>query len=153
MLTAPLLLHWAVHSSAWPPIMGIFFSWYLLQTSPGATWGCCLTSYQLRKEPNTHLNATSFQVVIESDEVSPQPPFHQTELQFLQTLLIHLVFLSFHQPCSSLHMLEELNIFFKLRSPKLNTGFEVRSHQGRVQGDKHFLVLLSTIFLMQARML
>ena len=37
-----------------------------------------ITSYQ-GEETNTHLVTTSFQVVLESNEVSPQPPFLQAE--------------------------------------------------------------------------
>jgi len=52
---------------------------------------CLITSY-VREETNTHLAATSFQVVVESNKVSPQPPLLQTEQpQFLQPHLIRLV--------------------------------------------------------------
>ena len=50
-----------------------------------------ITSY-LGEETNTHLTTVSFQVVIESDKVSPQPPLLQTKQpQFPQPLLIRLV--------------------------------------------------------------
>ena len=46
----------------------------------------------LGKETNTHLATTTFQAVIESHKVSPQPPFLQTKQpQFPQLLLIRLV--------------------------------------------------------------
>lgn len=42
-----------------------------------------------RKEINTLLAATSFQVVVKIDEVTPQPPFLQTKQpQFPQPLLM-----------------------------------------------------------------
>ena len=50
-----------------------------------------ITSY-LIEETSTHLATPSFQVVVESDKVSPQPPFLQTKQpQFPQPLLISLV--------------------------------------------------------------
>lgn len=49
-----------------------------------STASCALTSY-LREETNTHLSATSFQVVEGIDGVSPEP-------QFLQVLLLSIVF-------------------------------------------------------------
>ncbi|GAB0191434.1 hypothetical protein GRJ2_001608700 [Grus japonensis] len=46
----------------------------------------------LAEETNTHLATTSFQVVVESEKVSPQPPFLQAKQpQFPQPLLIRLV--------------------------------------------------------------
>ena len=50
-----------------------------------------ITCY-LGEETNTHLATTSFQVVIESDKVSPQAPFLQAKQpQFPQPLLKRLV--------------------------------------------------------------
>jgi len=50
-----------------------------------------ITSY-LGEETNTHLATISFQVVVESDKISPQPPLLQTEQpQLPQSLLIWLV--------------------------------------------------------------
>ncbi|KAK4827829.1 hypothetical protein QYF61_021913 [Mycteria americana] len=52
---------------------------------------CPVTCY-LREETNTHLATASFQVVVESDKVSPQSPFLQAKQpQFPQPLLIRLV--------------------------------------------------------------
>ena len=46
----------------------------------------------LGQEPNTHLATASFQVVVESNKVSPQPPLLQAkQTQFLQLLIISLV--------------------------------------------------------------
>ena len=58
---------------------------------------CPVASY-LGEETNTHLTTASFQVVIESEKVSPQPPLLQTnQPQFLQLLLIRLVLQTLHQ--------------------------------------------------------
>ncbi|KAK4818698.1 hypothetical protein QYF61_017919 [Mycteria americana] len=52
---------------------------------------CPITCY-LGEETNPHLATASFQVVAESDEVSPQPPFLQAKQpQVPQPLLISLV--------------------------------------------------------------
>ena len=52
---------------------------------------CPITCY-LGEETNTHLATTSFQVVAESDKVSPGPPFLQTKQpQFPQPFLMKLV--------------------------------------------------------------
>ncbi|KAK4806231.1 hypothetical protein QYF61_013375 [Mycteria americana] len=46
----------------------------------------------LTKETDPHLSTTSFQVVVESDKVSPQPPFLQAKQpQFPQPLFIRLL--------------------------------------------------------------
>ncbi|KAK4807165.1 hypothetical protein QYF61_024285 [Mycteria americana] len=100
---------------------------------------CPIASY-LGEETDPHLSTTSFQVVVESNKVSPQPPLLQAkQSQFPQPLLIRLVLQTLHQlRCPSLDMLEHLNVFLVVRGPKLNTVFEVRPHQCRVQGDDHF---------------
>ncbi|KAK4807052.1 hypothetical protein QYF61_018393 [Mycteria americana] len=52
---------------------------------------CPITCY-LGEETDPHLTTTSFQVVVESDEVSPQPPFLQAkQSQLPQPLLIRLL--------------------------------------------------------------
>ena len=52
---------------------------------------CPVASY-LGEETNTRLTTASFQVVIESDKVPPQPPLLQTaQLQLPQLLLIRSV--------------------------------------------------------------
>ncbi|KAK4832354.1 hypothetical protein QYF61_021953, partial [Mycteria americana] len=100
---------------------------------------CPITCY-LGEETNPHLSTTSFQVVVESDEVSPQPPFLQAkQSQLPQPLLIRLLLQTLHQlRCPSLDTLQHLNIPLVVGGPKLNTGFEVRPHQCRVQGHNHF---------------
>ncbi|KAK4819495.1 hypothetical protein QYF61_004791 [Mycteria americana] len=59
--------------------------------------------------------------------------------QFPQPLLIRLLLQTLHQlRCPSLDTLQHLNVSLVVRGPKLNTGFEVRPHQCRVQGHDHF---------------
>lgn len=72
------------------------------------------------------LTATSFQVVVESNDVSPRLPLLQTKQpQFPQPFFICLVFLSCHQLHSnSLHSLEKLHILL-MRGPKLNKILDV----------------------------
>ncbi|KAK4820813.1 hypothetical protein QYF61_007207 [Mycteria americana] len=100
---------------------------------------CPITSY-LEEEIDTHLTTTSFQVAVESDKVSPQPPFLQAEQsQFLQPLLIRLLLQTLHQlRCPSLDTLQQQNVLLVPRGPKLNTVFEVQPHQCPVQGHDHF---------------
>ncbi|KAK4814498.1 hypothetical protein QYF61_020860 [Mycteria americana] len=98
------------------------------------------TTCYLGEETDPHLSTTFFQVVVESNKVSPQPPFLQaTQPQFPQPLLIRLVLQTLPQlRCPSLHTLQPLNVSLVVRDPKLNTAFEVRPHQCRVQGHDHF---------------
>ncbi|KAK4817040.1 hypothetical protein QYF61_026166 [Mycteria americana] len=97
-----------------------------------------ITCY-LGEETDPHLSTTSFQAVVESDKVSPQPPFLQAEQpQLPQPLPISLVLQTLHQlRCPSLDTLQPLNVSLVVRGPKLNTVFEVRPHQCRVQGNYH----------------
>ncbi|KAK4815185.1 LOW QUALITY PROTEIN: hypothetical protein QYF61_021045 [Mycteria americana] len=84
---------------------------------------CPITCY-LGEETNPHLSTTSFQ-----DKQSQLP----------QPLLIRLLLQTLHQlRCPSLHPLQYLNIPLVVGGPKLNTVFEVRPHQCRVQGHNHF---------------
>ncbi|KAK4832598.1 hypothetical protein QYF61_024389 [Mycteria americana] len=98
-----------------------------------------ITCY-LGEETDPLLATTSFRVVVESDEVSPQPPFLQAkQSQLPQPLLIRLLLQTLHQlRCPSLDTLQHLNVSPVVRGPKLNTGFEVRPHQCQVQGHDHF---------------
>jgi len=58
---------------------------------PEAIASCPIASY-LGEETNTCLTTTSFQVVVESDKVYPQPPLLQTKQpQIPQPLLLRLV--------------------------------------------------------------
>ncbi|KAK4823970.1 hypothetical protein QYF61_008356 [Mycteria americana] len=64
---------------------------------------------------------------------------HNKQSQFPQPLLIRLVLQTLYQLyCPSLDTLQELNVLLVVKGPKLNTVFEVRSHQCRVQGHDHF---------------
>ncbi|KAK4824816.1 hypothetical protein QYF61_019666 [Mycteria americana] len=66
-----------------------------------------------------------------------QPQAKQPQLP--QPLLIRLVLQTLHQlRCPSLDTLQHLNVSLVVRGPKLNTVFEVRPHQCRVQGHDHF---------------
>ncbi|KAK4828748.1 hypothetical protein QYF61_000739 [Mycteria americana] len=98
-----------------------------------------ITCY-LGEETDPHLATTSFEAVVESHKVSPQPPFLQAEQpQLPQPLLIRLVLQTLHQlRCPSLDMLQHLNVSLVVGGPKLNTVFEVRPHQCPVQGHDHF---------------
>ncbi|KAK4810824.1 hypothetical protein QYF61_008796 [Mycteria americana] len=74
-----------------------------------------ITCY-LGEETDPHLSTTSFQL-----------------------LLIRLVLQTLHQLlCPSLDTLQHLNVSLVVGGPKLNTVFEVRPHQCRVQGHNHF---------------
>ncbi|KAK4807532.1 hypothetical protein QYF61_003321 [Mycteria americana] len=73
-----------------------------------------------------HLSTPSFQAVVESDEVSPQPPFLQAkQSQLPQPLPISLVLQTLPQlRCPSLDTLQPLNVFLVVRGPKLDTVFK-----------------------------
>ncbi|KAF4788092.1 hypothetical protein TURU_164537 [Turdus rufiventris] len=73
----------------------------------------------LGEETDIRLATSSFQVVVESDEVPPEPPFLQAEHP--QTL---------PQPrCPSLDTFQPLNVFLAVRGPELNTGLEDWPHK------------------------
>ncbi|KAK4832875.1 hypothetical protein QYF61_025971 [Mycteria americana] len=95
-----------------------------------AVSSCPMACY-LGEEADTHLTTTSFQVVVESDKVSPQPLLLQAkQSQFPQLLLIRLLLQTLHQlHCPSLDVLQHLNVLLVVRGPKWNTAFE---------GDDHF---------------
>ncbi|KAK4820022.1 hypothetical protein QYF61_017695 [Mycteria americana] len=78
--------------------------------------------------------------VVESNKVSPQPPFLQAKQpQVPQPLPISLVLQTLPQlRCPSLDTLQPLNVSLVEGGPTLNTGFEVRPHQCPVQGHNHF---------------
>ncbi|KAK4828356.1 hypothetical protein QYF61_026017 [Mycteria americana] len=69
-------------------------------------------------------------VVVESNKVSPQPPFLQAkQSQLPQPLLRRLLLQTLHQLCCpSLHTLQHLNIPLVVGGPKLNTVFEGQDH-------------------------
>ncbi|KAK4821282.1 hypothetical protein QYF61_017646 [Mycteria americana] len=86
----------------------------------------CPIACYLGEETDPHLSTTSFQVVEESDEVSPQPPFLQAkQSQVPQLLLIRLLLQTLPQlRCPSLYALQPLNIPLVVGGPTLNTAFE-----------------------------
>ena len=94
-----------------------------------------------------------FQVVVETDKVSPQPPLLQTKQpQFPQLLLIGLVLWTLHQlRCFSLDTLQHLSVVLVVRVPEgaQYLRYSLTSTEYRITS----LVLLATLFLVQARML
>ncbi|KAK4819038.1 hypothetical protein QYF61_024403 [Mycteria americana] len=84
----------------------------------------CPITCHLGEETDPHLSTTSFQA---------------KQSQFPQPLLIRLLLQTLHQlRCPSLDTLQHLNVSLVVGGPKLNTVFEVRPHQCRVQGHDHF---------------
>ncbi|KAK4824384.1 hypothetical protein QYF61_014044 [Mycteria americana] len=84
---------------------------------------CPITCY-LGEETDPHLSTTSFQA---------------KQSQLPQLLRIRLLLQTLHQlRCPSLDTLQHLNVPLVVGGPKLNTVFEVRPHQCRVQGHDHF---------------
>ncbi|KAK4819340.1 hypothetical protein QYF61_001232 [Mycteria americana] len=68
-----------------------------------------------------------------------QPMLEAKQPQFPQPLLIRLLLQTLHQlRCPSLDTLQHQNVPLVVGGPKLNTVFEVRPHQCRVQGHNHF---------------
>jgi len=92
------------------------------------------------EETKPALALSTFQILEESNKVSPQPPLPQTKQpQFLQSLLGGHILQALHQPCCcSFHQLQHLNVPSVLRCPKLTTVLEVRPHQYQVQGWDYF---------------
>ncbi|KAK4825495.1 hypothetical protein QYF61_027650 [Mycteria americana] len=90
----------------------------------------CPMACYLGEETDPHLTTTSFQVVVESSKVSPQPPLLQAKQpQLPQPLLIRLVLQTLHQlRCPSLDTLQHLNVSLVVRGPKLNTVVEGKSY-------------------------
>ncbi|KAK4831720.1 hypothetical protein QYF61_018772, partial [Mycteria americana] len=80
-----------------------------------------IASY-LGEETDPHLSTASFQVVVESDKVSPQPPFLQArQPQFPQPLLIRLALQTLHQlRCPSLDTLQHLHGQFTMKVTRPN---------------------------------
>ncbi|KAK4819037.1 hypothetical protein QYF61_024402 [Mycteria americana] len=84
----------------------------------------CPITCHLGEETDPHLSTTSFQ---------------PKQSQLPQPLLIRLLLQTLHQlRCPSLDSLQHLNVSLVVGGPKLNTVFEVRPHQGQVQGHDHF---------------
>lgn len=87
------------------------------------------------------LEAISFQPVIcLGEETTTYLAAQAKQPQFLQLLLIRLVFWILSQICCpSLDMFQHLNVLLGVRSPKLTTGFEVWSCHYPKQDNDHFL--------------
>ncbi|KAK4824931.1 hypothetical protein QYF61_021551 [Mycteria americana] len=102
---------------------GSYFTWSMFHTSPLSA-SIQRSRRQQKEKHHPHvLQAMGF--------VTKQP-------QVPQPLPISLVPQTLPQlHCSSLDTLQPLNVFVVVRGSKLNTGFEVRPHQCRVQGDDH----------------
>ncbi|KAK4813638.1 hypothetical protein QYF61_014398 [Mycteria americana] len=102
-------------------------------TSLGSLFQCLITLsvkkfFQIANLNLPWCNLRPFPLVL-SLAKQPQVP---------QLLLIRLVLQTLHQlRCPSLDTLQHLNVSLVGRGAALNTGFEVRPHQGRVQGHDH----------------
>lgn len=72
-------------------------------------------------------------------EQLPDHPFLQTEQpQFLQQLLITLIFQSLHQlHWTSLHTLDQLHVLLEVRGPNLKAALKVQSHRCCIWRDNH----------------
>ncbi|KAK4817391.1 hypothetical protein QYF61_012097 [Mycteria americana] len=94
----------------------------------------------LGEETDTHLSTASFQRLIRSPLSLLFSRLNSpSSLGSVLPLLIRLVLQTLHQlRCPSLDTLQHLNVSLVVGGPKLNTVFEVRPHQCRVQGHDHF---------------
>ncbi|CAN0301777.1 unnamed protein product, partial [Bubo scandiacus] len=110
--------HGPLDSSPTPAALGELTKHHALQESRTT-----MQLYEGSLRLLTNLSAMSFQVVVETDEVSPQLSLPQTEQsQLLQSLLIGFVLQALHQlRCPPLHSLQHLDISLVLRCPKLDT--------------------------------
>lgn len=81
----------------------------------------------------------SFHLTVESDEVSPQPPFlHTKQLQFSHAHLVTLIFLFFHQLCCCvLHMFNKLSFLLAVRSTQ-DVVLSVSSTEGQAEQFKGY---------------
>ena len=117
------------------------FSKYSTRTFTTTTWSHYDSSYHcyLGGEANPLLATTSLHTVVESNDISPEPPLLQTkQSQFPQPLLIRLVFLILHQLCRpSLDTFQSLNVFLVVKGPKMNTVLKLKPHQSWLQKDNH----------------
>ncbi|KAK4827680.1 hypothetical protein QYF61_020814, partial [Mycteria americana] len=120
-------------------------------TSLGSLFQCLITPFSEVKFPNiqskpplVQLEAISSRPITcylgeESDPHLSTTSFQAKQPQLPQPLLIRLLLQTLHQlRCPSLDTLQHLNVSLVVGGPKLNTVFEVRPHQCRVQGHDHF---------------
>jgi len=100
----------------------------------------CPVAYHQWEQTSPALSVDTFQILEESNKISPHSSSPQTKQpEFLQSLLIGHTLQALHKPCCpSLDLLQYLNVLSLLRCPKLNTVLEVRPHQCRVQGQDDF---------------
>ena len=115
-----------------------------------------ITSYTRRDQTPPQHNLPSG-IVVERNKVSPEPPLLQTKQSQLPQLLLKRPVLQIpHQlHCPSLDSLQCLDVFLVVRGPKLNTVLRtqaVASPDVSRGGTITSLVLLATLFLIQARM-
>ncbi|KAJ7415021.1 hypothetical protein BTVI_39585 [Pitangus sulphuratus] len=76
------------------------------------------------EEPNPHVATITFQVVVESDKVTPEPPLlHAKHPQLILTGLI-----PFTSCYPSLDTLQQLSVLSEWREPELDTVLEVWLH-------------------------
>ena len=69
---------------------------------------------------------------------SPLGLLQAKETQLLQPFLIREMLHSLSQLCgSTLDSLKQFLVLFELRGPELDTIFQMRSHQGRVEGEEN----------------
>ncbi|KAJ7422271.1 hypothetical protein BTVI_14832 [Pitangus sulphuratus] len=96
----------------------------------------CPITYYLAEKTNPQLTTASFQIAVESNKVSQEPPFIQAQQPQFTQLLIRVALQTLHQlRCPSLDMLQNLNIFLVMHGSKLDTVFEAWPHQCQVQRD------------------
>ena len=106
----------------------------------------------VEKETNLHFATTSFQVVVESNKVSPELPLLQTkQSQFPQSLLLSFVLQIPHQLCCScLHTVQGLNVLYwgaRNWTHCSRCSLTRAEYKGMITSP----VLLATVFLKQAR--
>ena len=101
------------------------------------------------EEVNPLLTTTSLQVVIQSNEVTPEPPSVQTgQSQFPQLLLIRLVLQIPHQlSCPSLDTCQGLDVFLAVRAQNWTQYSRCGLTSAEYRGTITSLLLLATLFL------
>lgn len=85
----------------------------------------CPIIRRMGAESDPHLDPLSFQIVRESDKVSPETPFLQAKNPQISQLLP----IALHQTCCpSLQWLQHINVFFEMKGPELETVVESISY-------------------------
>nr|XP_054483765.1 uncharacterized protein LOC129117232 [Agelaius phoeniceus]XP_054483773.1 uncharacterized protein LOC129117232 [Agelaius phoeniceus] len=153
MVTPPF--QWADHSSLYLSVKSFFLISNLyfpvthLEAVSSGSVSCCL-----EKETNPHLATATFQGVVESDKVTPESPFLQAKHpQLPQLFLTGSVFQAPHQPrCPPLDVLQCLNVLPKLRGQNWTQHSRCGLTSAEYRARMTSLLLLATLFLIQARM-